>query len=70
MTVYDDRNDVMIHLMPLPGNICAFSIPCGDGYTVVINDYMSPNAKKKAFEHELNHIKHGDHYNPDYQEYI
>jgi hypothetical protein len=67
---YIDQNIITVRMRVLPGCVRAFSMPCDDGYTVIINDCLSCGAKKCALEHEIDHIQHGDHHNPDYQEYI
>lgn len=69
MTVYDDKNDVMIHLMPLPGNVRAFSFLSEEGFVVVVNISLSPTAMRKTYRHELHHIQQEDHTNENYLEY-
>lgn len=71
MTVssFDEGNEAMVHLCSLPGNVKGFCVPNGDGYTIVLNDNLSPKALKDAYQHEVQHIKNGDHYKEDYQEY-
>ena len=57
----DDYNVV---LMAFPGDILACVRIDNNGYpTAYINDYLSPEAKRKALRHELNHFKNGDFFN-------
>ena len=52
-------------LMPFPGDIYAAVRLSPDGYpTIYINDKLAPEARKKALEHELRHLKREDFYNP------
>jgi len=67
--LYIVQNGITVCVKPLPGSVRAFSMPCGDGYTVIVNDCLSPTEKQKALEHELGHIKNNDHYNREYVEY-
>lgn len=66
---YIDQHKITVRMCALPGCVHAFSMPSGDGYTVVINDCLSCGARKRALEHELKHIQRNDHYDPAYQEY-
>lgn len=57
-------DEYTVHLMPFPGDIKAAVRVDVDGYpSIYINDYLSPQAKKKALEHELRHISRDDFYN-------
>lgn len=66
---YDDVNEVAVVLQELPGNIHAYSQPNGDTYTVILNSALSDDAQRRAYEHELEHIRRGDHHNLEYVEY-
>ena len=46
---------------PLPATVKAVCVqdPCGD-YDIVVNEKLSPDAKIRAFEHEMKHIESGD----------
>ena len=53
-----------VYLVPLPGDIKAAVQIDIDGYpSIYINDALSPQAKKKAFWHEIRHIAHNDFFN-------
>lgn len=69
MTIYDDQNDITVHLLPLPGNVRAFSFSSDEGFVVVLNILLSFQALRQSYSHELNHIAHHDHSNEDYLEY-
>lgn len=64
-----ETHDIHITLKRLPGNAKAFSLPLGDGYSIVINDALGPEEQFQALEHELNHIKAGHHHQETYVEY-
>lgn len=53
-----------VYMMPFPGDIKAAVRVDADGYpSIYINDALSPQAKKRAFLHELRHIRRDDMYN-------
>lgn len=57
-------DEYRVYLMPFPGNVLAAVRLDAEGYpSIYINDALSPEAKKRAFLHELKHIENGDHYN-------
>lgn len=62
-------NGIRVVLKDLPGNERGFSVPNGDGFTIVINNALGPEERLATLDHELNHIRRGDHFNPDYIEY-
>lgn len=41
---------------------------CADGYTIYINETLSPMGRKKAFAHAMRHIGSGDFYRGDVQQ--
>lgn len=56
--------DYTVRLVMFPGDIRAAVRLDDEGYpTIYINDALSPEAKKRAFLHELKHIENDDHYN-------
>ena len=69
----DDEIIDLFNIQPilkrLPGNLKAFSVPVRDGYGIVVNDALGPEERLQALLHELDHIRAGDHGNPDYNEY-
>ena len=36
---------------------------------IVINDELSPEQKRRTYEHEMEHIRRGEIYNPTFNEY-
>ena len=58
------EDEYKVYLMPFPGDVRAAVRVDEEGYpSIYINDKLSPAAKKRAFLHELRHLKHSDHYN-------
>jgi hypothetical protein len=56
--------DYHVYMIPFPGDIQAAVRIDADGYaSIYINDLLSPEAKKRAFLHELRHIERDDFYN-------
>lgn len=56
--------DYHVYLMPFPGDIRAAVRLDAEGYpSIYINDKLSPEAKKRAFLHELRHIRNNDFHN-------
>ena len=57
-------DEYRVYLMPFPGDIRAAVRLDAEGFpSIYINDALSPEAKKRAFLHELKHIESDDHYN-------
>lgn len=53
-----------VYIMPLPGDINGAVRVSPDGWaSIYINDKLSPEARKKALKHELEHIANDDWYN-------
>ena len=53
--------DYHVYLMPFPGDIRAAVRLDAEGFpSIYINDKLSPEAKKRAFLHELRHIRNND----------
>lgn len=53
-----------VYMLPFPGDIKAAVRLDAEGFpSIYINDALSPAAKKRAFLHELRHIREDDHYN-------
>lgn len=50
--------------MTMPGDVLATVSVDEDGYaSIFINEQLAPEARKRAFMHELRHIRRGDMYN-------
>ena len=57
-------DEYRVYMMPFPGDILATVRVDADGFpSIYINDALSPDAKKRAFAHELRHIADEDFYN-------
>ena len=51
---------INIYCLPIPSKIKSFVVRKDDWYTIIINDSLSPEARMKAYHHELDHIERGD----------
>ena len=53
-----------VRLLNLPGDVSGVVRLSEDGFAnIYINDQLSPQAKRKAFDHEARHIDNDDFYN-------
>ena len=57
--------DVFIKKAPLPAKIRGVTIGRDDDYIVIVNENLSPSARRKAVQHEIRHIKRGHFYSDD-----
>lgn len=56
--------DYTVRMINLPGDIHGAVRLSDDGFAnIYINDQLSPDAKRKAFDHEVKHIENNDFYN-------
>jgi DNA integrity scanning protein DisA with diadenylate cyclase activity len=60
MSEYIAKYDVCLSCEPMPMNIRSLIKRVGDCNCIVINDYLSDEAKKKAFKHEIDHLLKND----------
>ena len=51
---------IRIFCLPIPGRIQSYVVRKDDWYTIIINEALSPEARMRAYHHELDHIEHGD----------
>lgn len=51
---------IRIYCLPIPGRIRSYVVRKDDWFTVVINEALSPDARMRAYRHELDHIERGD----------
>ena len=58
-------DDVYTYLVRLPDQIEEMVVPCLDGYTVYIDQNLTPERRISAFRHALRHIVQGDHEKAD-----
>lgn len=60
MSEYDAVNEVYVNVCPLPFHVKGLIKAVADGELILINEYLSDKAKKKALKHELKHLHRGD----------
>ena len=54
-------NDIFIYKVRFPGkDIQEAVMPCFGGYTVYLDDRLSPVKQQQAYCHAVSHIKNGD----------
>jgi len=53
-------DDIFIYIVPLPRGVHEIVTPCADGYTVYIDESLTPEGKMDAYNHALYHIDHND----------
>ena len=59
-----DEGEYAVYMGPFPGTIHGALRTDRDGYpSIYINDWLGPNAKKAAFDHEMRHAENDDMYN-------
>lgn len=59
-----NNGDYIVRLVDLPGTIYGCTRLGADGFAnIYINAKLSPEARKKAFQHEIRHIERDDFYN-------
>lgn len=57
-------NEYRVYMVPLPGDIeGAIREDCEGFASIYINDWLSPAARRKAFDHELRHMIRDDLHN-------
>lgn len=55
-------DELFIYELQLPAKVKALTVPDENGdYTIIINECLSPSAKREALMHERIHIEH-DHF--------
>lgn len=57
---FRNRDNVFVYRVTAPPSVKEMVMPCADGYTVYINDSLSPEEQKAAYLHALDHIDRGD----------
>lgn len=53
-------DNIYVYTVDLPVGIAEMVTPCIDGYTIYIDDKLSPEGKRRAYDHALYHINHHD----------
>ena len=51
---------IRIYCLPIHGKIKSYVVRKDDFFTIVINEALSPEARMKAYRHELDHIENDD----------
>lgn len=55
--------EIFCYLVDMPGRIGATAIPNEDGtYTIYVNSRLTVEKQRKAYLHEIRHIKNDDFY--------
>lgn len=52
--------NLRVYVLPLPPRIKSFVCERNDFITICINEYLSEEARVKAYEHEMYHLEHDD----------
>ena len=60
--------DIFVYIVPLPPGVNEMVTPCLDGFTIYINETLSPEQREKAYLHALDHIRKNDFQKFDVQE--
>jgi hypothetical protein len=56
--------EFIVRMINLPGDIHGAVRLSEDGFAnIYINDQLAPDARRRAFDHEMKHIINGDFYN-------
>lgn len=53
-------DDIFVYTTRLPDGQREITCPCLDGYTVLLDDRLSPQGRKEAFDHAVRHINNHD----------
>lgn len=59
---------LFIYHIALPDGINEAVLPCLDGYTIYLNEKLSPQKREDAFWHAIEHIQNHDFEKTDVQE--
>lgn len=60
------EGEYAVRVVNLPGDVlgCVKLTRDGSGFpNIYINDQLAPEAKRKAFDHEIRHLENDDFYN-------
>lgn len=61
-------NNVYTYIVDLPDGINEMVCPCLSGYTIYIDDKLSPEGRRDAYRHALFHIMNRDFEKSDVNE--
>ena len=66
----DEHEEIRTILQDLPVSVHGFVFHDDDGQPVIVlNSRLSAERRRKAFDHEMEHIENEDMYNEDFNEY-
>lgn len=51
---------IYTYLLPLPMRIKGYTVLMDDVYTIIINSNLCPDARMRAYRHEIRHIRNED----------
>ena len=58
------EDEYRVYMIPMPGDIRGVTSIDNDGFaSIYINTNLSPEAARRTFKHEQNHVKNNDFYN-------
>ena len=61
-------DDVFVYIVDLPDGVNEMVAPCATGYTIYIDDKLSPEGRREAYCHALHHIVNRDFEKSDVNE--
>lgn len=53
-------DSIYVYIVRLPDRVREMVVPCASGYTVYIDDRLSPAGRLRAYKHACDHIRRGD----------
>ena len=53
-------DNIYHYIVRLPDGFDEMIAPCCDGYTIWIDDRLSPKGREDAYRHAIKHIERGD----------
>ena len=54
------EDDIFVRIVPLPAHVHGMTAPGPDGYNIYLDASQSDQERMKAYQHELEHIRHDD----------
>lgn len=58
------EGEYVVRMVNMTGDLHGATRLSKDGFAnIYINDQLAPNARRKAFDHEIKHIENNDFYN-------
>ena len=56
---------IFTYLCPLPGKVKGYTVLMDGFYTIVVNSNLSPEARMRAYRHEVKHLGKDDFHRDD-----